>query len=78
MVVGFDLVCEEDYTPQLDGYIDVLYAARDKAKQMGIEFPLYLHAGESNSRQNTNVYDAILLGSKRIGHGFNLAHRPEL
>lgn len=31
------------------------------------------HAGESiNSIRNTNVVDAILLNSKRIGHGLNL------
>lgn len=78
MVVGFDLVCEEDYTPQLDEYVDMIYAAREKAKQMGRDFPVYLHAGESNRLNNTNIYDAVLLGSKRIGHGFNLAHRPAL
>jgi hypothetical protein len=35
--------------------------------------PLILHAGETlNSIENKNVYDALLLGSKRIGHGLAL------
>jgi hypothetical protein len=35
--------------------------------------PLFLHAGETlNSIENKNVYDALLLGSKRIGHGLAL------
>lgn len=39
---------------------------------------MYLHAGESNSRNNKELYDAILLGTKRIGHGFALARSRTL
>ena len=46
--------------------------------KMGDKFNLYLHAGESYSRNNTELYDAILLDCKRIGHGFNLAMHPNL
>lgn len=41
-------------------------------------FQVYLHAGESYMRTNTELHDAILLGTKRIGHGFNLLMRPDL
>jgi adenosine deaminase CECR1 len=37
-----------------------------------------LHAGESYSNKNKELYDAILLGTKRIGHGFALAKHPKL
>lgn len=37
-----------------------------------------MHAGESTSRNNKELYDAVLLGSKRIGHGFALARHPSL
>lgn len=39
---------------------------------------MILHAGESNSRNNLELYDAILLGTKRIGHGFAIARHPKL
>ena len=46
--------------------------------QMGGRLNFYFHAGESYSRNNSELYDAILLGTKRIGHGFNLIMHPEL
>jgi len=52
MVSGFDLVCEEDYNPELDRFLDLIYEARAKAAKLGREFPVYLHCGESNSRSN--------------------------
>ena len=52
---------------------------RDSLQQLyGVDMPLYLHDGESNSRTIENVYDAVLLGSRRIGHGFNLVHFPKV
>lgn len=42
------------------------------------DYPVILHAGESLKKENQNLYDAILLGSKRIGHGFGLAMHPHL
>jgi len=46
--------------------------------KLGDRFKLYLHAGETYSRSNTELYDAILLGTKRIGHGFGLIMHPDL
>ncbi len=41
--------------------------------------PFIFHAGESlNYTSNTNVYDALLLGSVRVGHGINLAYHSDL
>jgi len=40
--------------------------------------PCYFHAGETNFKDNQNLYDAILMDSKRIGHGFQLAAHPVL
>ena len=42
------------------------------------DFPVILHAGESCDRKNENLYDAILLNTKRIGHGFKLSQHPHL
>lgn len=78
MVVGFDLVQEEDTSPSISDSLPIIYEAMCKAHKLGRTFDLYLHAGESNSRRNKELYDAVLLGSKRIGHGFHLAYHPSL
>ncbi len=45
---------------------------------LGGNLQVYFHAGESYSAKNKELYDAILLGSKRIGHGFALAKYKKL
>lgn len=50
----------------------------DAKKNNQDDFPCMFHAGESDWSGNTNLYDALLLGSKRIGHGFNIALHPKL
>ena len=75
---GFDLVAEEDaghstlFHAQQFLKLDSLEAAT------GVTLPLYLHDGESNWASTDNLYDAVLLGTKRIGHGFNLFRFPNL
>ena len=78
MVIGFDMVNEEDYTDPILDFLPQIYEAREKAAKLGIEFPVYLHCGESSVKNHDQLYDAILLGTKRIGHGFHLAFHPEL
>ena len=76
MVVGFDMVCEEDrHMPLLD-YVAEILKKRDEDEEY--EYPVILHAGESIRRENKDLYDALLLGTKRIGHGFALAMHPHL
>ena len=43
-----------------------------------MSLPLYLHSGESNWAENENLYDAVLLGALRIGHGVALIKHPLL
>ncbi len=76
--MGFDLVEEEDKTHTNLYFINELLAARHKAEQRNITLPLYLHSGESNWTENENVFDAILLDAKRIGHGIALFKHPLL
>lgn len=76
MVVGFDLVNEEDAWPTNDAAIEVIMEFQ---KRLGkANFPVFLHAGETDERSSTSLYDAVLLGSKRIGHGFALIKHPKL
>jgi len=75
MITGLDMVMEEDYNTPADEFLEVLYAAK---LEFDGKLEIIMHAGESNSRNNTEVFDAVLLGAKRIGHGFSLAKHPKL
>jgi adenosine deaminase CECR1 len=77
-IAGFDLVEEEDRTNTNLFFLEELLAARRKADDRGIGLPLYLHSGETNWVENENIYDAILLGAARIGHGLALIKHPLL
>jgi adenosine deaminase CECR1 len=77
-MVGFDLVDEEDAYHTNLFFIEELLAARREAGRRGITLPFCLHSGESNWTENENVLDAILLDSKRIGHGLALFKHPLL
>jgi adenosine deaminase CECR1 len=76
--VGFDLVQEEDRTNSNLFFAEELLAARREAERRGLSLPLYLHSGETNWVDNENLYDAVLLGASRIGHGLALIKHPVL
>jgi len=78
LMIGIDLVNEEDKEHTNLFYINELLEARQKAEQRNITLPLYLHSGESNWTENENVLDAILLDARRIGHGLSLFKHPLL
>jgi len=75
LVAGYDMVNEEDTTPPIEDFAQMIMDAQEKQEE---EFPCFFHAGESDFSCNTNLYDALLLGTKRIGHGFNIALHPKL
>ncbi|MDW3648668.1 MAG: hypothetical protein R8P61_16495 [Bacteroidia bacterium] len=78
LIKGYDLVAEEDNgNPTLYHAAAFLKLKREIQNQK-LDFNLYLHDGESSWMHVSNLYDAVLLGSKRIGHGFNLFRFPQL
>lgn len=40
--------------------------------------PCFFHAGETHQLGIKNLHDAIMFGTKRIGHGFQLELFPKL
>lgn len=73
-VVGFDLVGQEDKGQPLIDFANALNAASP-----GIQF--FFHAGETNwngQPTDLNLFDAFLLNTKRIGHGYALTKHPLL
>ncbi|KAG2147217.1 Metallo-dependent hydrolase [Suillus cothurnatus] len=70
LIAGFDLVGHEDGA-------EATSAFRGAASG----HPFIFHAGETlgdGTAADMNLYDAILLGTKRIGHGLSLAKHPKL
>ena len=78
LLIGFDLVAEEDPNHRTLDYLDVWMELMEWEEKLGFELPLYFHDGESNDRNNTNIVDAVMLGSRRIGHGVNSYFFPVL
>lgn len=72
IVIGYDLVGPEDGGRPLIDFIEPLLKFKDMQKEAGVEIPYIFHAGEclgDGNSTDSNLYDAILLGTKRIGHG---------
>lgn len=75
---GYDLVAEEDNGEATLFHAKTFLRMDSLEAAMGVELPLYLHDGESDWASVANLYDAVLLGTRRIGHGFNLFRFPHL
>ena len=70
---GFDLVGDENVLKPLIDYLEPLQRFRLRQQEEGVEIPFIFHAGETlgdGTAADNNLYDAILLGTKRIGHGY--------
>jgi len=71
--VGYDLVDNEDqYTTQWEQKEFLINRYKELKEEYGSHVHYVFHAGESHNTYNTNILDSILLGTKRIGHGFLL------
>ncbi|KAI4950604.1 hypothetical protein J4E91_004489 [Alternaria rosae] len=85
LICGFDLVGAEDRPNHIGFYKKELDAFRETCEKLDLDIPFMFHAGEtlldtggSSDPENSNLYDAVVLKSKRIGHGFALMKHPHL
>jgi adenosine deaminase CECR1 len=78
LLVGFDLVGEEDAGHTTEYFINEFLKKDSLEKVYNLSLPFYFHDGESTLPNDLNLYDAILLKTKRIGHGINLFRFPSL
>jgi len=78
LLVGFDLVGEEDAGHTTDYFLNEFLKKDSLEKIYNLSLPFYFHDGESTLPSDLNLYDAILLKTKRIGHGVNLFRFPTL
>ncbi|XP_015433614.1 PREDICTED: adenosine deaminase CECR1-like [Dufourea novaeangliae] len=73
-VAGFDLVGQEDNGNTLEYFADMLEKIEPTTK-------FFFHAGETNwygTSTDENLVDAILMNTRRIGHGYALTYHPFL
>ncbi|KAI5291887.1 hypothetical protein KEM54_002228 [Ascosphaera aggregata] len=81
LVGGFDLVGQEDLGKPLVQLLPELLWFQEECKKENVEIPFFFHAGEclgDGDSADQNLYDAIMLDSRRIGHGFSLYKHPLL
>uniref|UniRef100_T1GX78 Adenosine deaminase domain-containing protein n=1 Tax=Megaselia scalaris TaxID=36166 RepID=T1GX78_MEGSC len=73
LVIGFDLHGQEDLGEPLYKYANEFFELPNTAN-------FFFHAGETKwqGRTDWNMMDAILLNTKRIGHGYALFKHPHL
>ncbi|EAT42834.1 AAEL005672-PA [Aedes aegypti] len=73
-LAGFDLVGQEDPGRSLLEFAPALL-------KLPASINFFFHAGETNwygMKTDQNLIDAVLLGSKRIGHGFAVLKHPKV
>lgn len=81
LVVGYDVVGQEDMGRSLADLIPELFWFKKRCMEEGVDIPFFFHAGEclgDGDETDQNLFDAILLGTRRIGHGFSLYKHPLL
>lgn len=81
LICGFDMAGQEDTGHPLSYWIPELLEMRKKCDDLNIDLPFIFHAGETldhGGDTDSNLIDAILLGTKRIGHGYSMTKHPVL
>jgi adenosine deaminase CECR1 len=81
IIAGYDLVGQEDLGRPLADLAPELFWFRKRCVEEGVDIPFYFHAGETlgdGDSTDENLFDAIILGTRRIGHGFSLYKHPLL
>ncbi|CAD6439791.1 b412b1f9-ccf0-446c-a8d7-81504a189034 [Sclerotinia trifoliorum] len=81
LLCGFDLVGHEEMGNELRHFVPEFLAFRRKCRDQKLDIPFLFHCGETLSvggKVDGNLFDAILLNAKRIGHGYAVARHPIL
>ncbi|KOS20154.1 Adenosine deaminase CECR1-A [Escovopsis weberi] len=81
LLSGYDVVGPEDLGRPLVSLLPELFWFRKQCAQEGVNIPFFFHAGETlgdGTGADANLFDAVLLGTRRIGHGYSLYKHPLL
>lgn len=81
VICGFDLVGQESAHGQLVDFVPMMFWFRKLCVEEGVDIPFFFHASECATHGESpshNLFDAILLGVRRIGDGVSLYEHPML
>lgn len=81
LIAGYDLVGQEDLGEPLKDLSPLIIYFRQICTEEQLEIPFFFHAGEclgDGDSTDENLFDAILFGTRRLGHGFSLYKHPKL
>ncbi|KAF7197689.1 Adenosine deaminase 2-A [Pseudocercospora fuligena] len=81
LLLGFDFVGQEDVGRPLIDLTPEIFWFKKKCAEAGVDIPFFFHAGETlgdGDSVDENLFDAVLLGTRRIGHGISLYRHPLL
>lgn len=81
LIAGFDCVGQEGLGRTLADLTPLLFWFKKQCAEAGVDIPFFFHAGEclgDGDSSDNNLFDAILLGTRRIGHGYSLFKHPLL
>ncbi|RAL03836.1 putative CECR1 family adenosine deaminase [Aspergillus ibericus CBS 121593] len=78
-ISGFDIVGDQGDEKSLTDLVPILFWFRKECAGEGLEIPFFFHAGESlksGGQTDQGLFDAILLGTRRICQGLSLCQHP--
>ncbi|KAL4780587.1 hypothetical protein BJX76DRAFT_39435 [Aspergillus varians] len=81
LICGFDLLGPEGYERPLSDLLPILFWFRGRCAEEGVEIPFMFHAGHclgDGDQADDNLFDAVLLGTRRISQALSLYKHPLL
>ncbi|KAL2814895.1 hypothetical protein BDW59DRAFT_154075 [Aspergillus cavernicola] len=81
LICGFDLLGRETHERSLNDLLPILFWFRGRCAEEGVDIPFIFHAGQSlgdGDQADDNLFEAVLLGSRRIGQALSLYKHPLL
>ncbi|KAH6684543.1 cat eye syndrome critical region protein [Halenospora varia] len=81
LISGYDLVGHEDSGRTLSSMAPCIVWFKSQCRSLNLDIPFFFHAGEcvgSGNHTDHNLFDAVLFGTRRMGHGFSLYKHPTL
>ncbi|OGM49982.1 adenosine deaminase family protein [Aspergillus bombycis] len=81
VICGFDVIGQGDDARSLVDLVPILFWFRKQCAEEGVDIPFLFHTGENgcdDKQAEHDLFDAILLGARRLGPGESLYKHPLL